>query len=111
MRKILVISVCCLVSVNIFAETKQKDEQEIIKRCFTEFIYAQVTMEARQEGATQSFQMDIGNNPSNEYSSEFRKETILDAYKQPEYSTQSQNEKQVQEFASKHYSRCVDTYK
>lgn len=90
----------------------EKDHEQ---NCRNLMEIAGTVIDAKQKGMSLSYALRIADDSFKESGDKYTDKTtrmiIMDAYKQPNYSTKSNKVEQANEFAAKYYLGCMEMYK
>ncbi|EPL3364292.1 hypothetical protein MW728_000512 [Acinetobacter baumannii] len=114
--KLTLAILCCFFSTLIFAKPVNPVSAESHeKNCRMLMEMAEGVMEAKQNGMSLSQALNINDETQeklkNKSMHKLMQLIIIDAYKQPSYSTPSIKKEQLNEFSAKYYLGCSEMYR
>ncbi|MBO1280175.1 hypothetical protein [Acinetobacter nosocomialis] len=113
MKKIvLFLSIIILTTSVMAVPNKKTDQEQHEENCVNLAKLAQTFMTSKQKGVSILSSLETVNTTiKDDQRAEIIRSVVKDAYSQPNYTTQSMKEDQLNEFTAKYYIGCSEMYK
>lgn len=111
--KILILSILLSYTHSVYSMPVSEKSHE--QNCRGLMQMAEAVIIKKQEGRSLAYALSTADhmrneNPKNEHMDTILRGIIMDAYKQPTYSTPKIKQEQINEFSAKYYLACMEMY-